>query len=206
MMQWYTSDLHLNHGDCISKFIFRPFRDTAHMNAELIKRHNERVNPGHTVFIIGDFKISSDGPNTHELIGMLNGSHVFIAGNHDKRNGLNTPLKSCVIESYGRKIVLAHKPEDCDNLMGVLGIDLGFCGHVHTAWRFKTAEHGDLVNVGVDQWDFAPVDPKQIFKALKKWKRDGIKDESSEGINPEGSRMDFQGGVATELPPRQAKE
>jgi len=173
MMIWLTSDLHLNHSNILSKFVFRPFRDAVHMNAELIKRHNERVKPGHTCFVLGDFKISSEGPNTHELIGMLNGNHVFIAGNHDKRNGLNTPLKHCVIETYGRQVVLAHKPEDCDYIMVLLGIDLGFCGHVHNLWRFRTVEHGDLVNVGVDVWDYRPIHAKEIFKAYKKWKKEG---------------------------------
>jgi len=176
MMWWATGDEHLNHGNIISKFIFRPFRDAAAMNAELIKRHNERVKPGHTVYHIGDFKVSTDGPSVHELTAMLNGNHVFINGNHDKRNGLNTPLKFCIIESYGRQIVLAHKPEDCNFIMGLLGINLGFCGHIHITWKFRKAEHGDLVNVGVDQWGYYPVDAKQLFKVYKNWLREGCPD------------------------------
>ena len=169
-MLWFTGDEHFNHGNIITKFVFRPFSTTAHMNTELIGRYNSRVKPGHTTYHLGDFKISADGPDTHELIGMLNGNHVFIKGNHDRNNGLNTPLKFCVIESYSRQIVLAHKPEDCDLIMGLLGIDLGFCGHVHEKWKFKHGVYGDLMNVGVDQWDYYPVDAKQIFKAYKRWK------------------------------------
>jgi Predicted phosphoesterase or phosphohydrolase len=104
---------------------------------------------------------------------MLNGNHVFIRGNHDKNNGLNSPLRFCCINSYGRDIVLAHKPEDAQFIMGLLGIDLGFCGHVHEKWKFRHYEYGDLINVGVDVWDYRPVDPKQIFKAYKKWLRNG---------------------------------
>jgi calcineurin-like phosphoesterase family protein len=122
---------------------------------------------------LGDFRLSTDGPNVHELIGMLNGNHVFIAGNHDRKNGLNTPLQFAVIKAFGRQIVLAHRPEDCNFIMGLLGIDLGFCGHVHEKWKFKTVEHGDLINVGVDQWDYYPIDGRQIFKAYKNWLRDG---------------------------------
>lgn len=179
MMTWYTSDEHLNHSNIRTLFVFRDFPTTAAMNAELIKRHNERVKPGHTVFHVGDFRVSNDGPNVHELLQMLNGNHVMISGNHDKRNGLNTPLRFAVIKSYARDIVLAHKPEDCNFLMGLLGIDLGFCGHVHVAWRFKRVEYGDLVNVGVDQWNYYPVDAKQILKALKGWIRDGRPKTSS---------------------------
>lgn len=170
-MYWFTADQHFNHSNIITKFVFRPFKDVEEMNAAMIIRHNGRVRPGHTVFHLGDFKISADGPNVFDLMCGLWGNHVFIRGNHDARNGLNTPLTHCVIKTYGREIVLAHKPEDVDFIMGKLNIDLGFCGHVHEKWKFKRGEHGDLVNVGVDQWDFYPVDAKQILKAHKNWIR-----------------------------------
>ena len=64
--------------------MFRPFSNVKRMNYELVRRHNERVKTGHIVYHLGDFKMSSEGPNTHELLGMLNGHHVMIAGNHDK--------------------------------------------------------------------------------------------------------------------------
>lgn len=142
------------------------------MNAELIKRHNERVKPSHTCYHLGDFKISNDGPNTHELIRMLNGNHVFVAGNHDRRNGLNTPLRYCVIETFGKKVLLIHKPEDAQKLVGEnlnMGIDIAFVGHVHEKWRFQRGVWVDMINCGVDVWDYYPVDAKQIFKAYKKW-------------------------------------
>lgn len=182
-MNFFSADLHFNHENII-RFCCRPFRNAAHMNAELIRRYNERVKPGDTCYHIGDFKLSNAGPNTHELLGMLNGNKVLLAGNHDKNNSVNTPLKFCVIEQYGRKIVLAHRPEDCDFYMGLLGIDLGFCGHVHEKWAFKKGGYGDLINVGVDVWDFTPVDGKQIFKAYKKWRQDE-NSQASENQRPQ---------------------
>ena len=135
------------------------------MNATMLLRHNSRVKPGHTVFHIGDFKMSSQGPNVYELMKMLNGNHVFIRGNHDRNNGLNTPLKYCIIETYGKRIVLVHKPEDAEIILAGGGIDMAFVGHVHEKWKFRPG----LVNVGVDVWDFYPVDAKQILKAYKNW-------------------------------------
>jgi len=190
MMWWLTGDEHYNHSNIRTLFVFRDFPSTAAMNAELIKRHNERVKPGHTVYHLGDFRLSTDGPNVHELIGMLNGNHVFIAGNHDRKNGLNTPLQFAVIKAFGRQIVLAHRPEDCNFIMGLLGIDLGFCGHVHEKWKFKTVEHGDLINVGVDQWDYYPIDGRQIFKAYKNWLRDG---KGNTEISPNFGQGDANG-------------
>ena len=79
-MYWFTSDTHYNHTNILTKFIYRPFPNTECMNKELIKRHNERVKDGHTVYHLGDFKVSSDGPTVHELRQQLNGNHVFIQG------------------------------------------------------------------------------------------------------------------------------
>jgi len=171
-MYWFTGDEHYNHANIIMKFVFRPFSSAEEMNAEMIRRHNERVKPGHTVFHLGDFKVSSRGPNYCELLKQLNGNHVFIQGNHDKRNGVNTPLKYCLIETYGQRTLLIHRPEDAVAYMQVtktIGghqIDLALVGHVHEKWKFREG----MVNVGVDQWDFYPVDAKQILKAYKKWK------------------------------------
>jgi calcineurin-like phosphoesterase family protein len=126
------------------------------------------------VYHLGDFRFSCQGPNAHELIGKLNGNHVFIQGNHDKRNGVNTPLKYAVIETCGQKVLLCHRPEDAVCLAFSTHFDLAFVGHVHEKWKFRH-EQLDMVNVGVDQWDFYPVDAKQILKAYKKWVNEGRK-------------------------------
>ena len=168
-MYWFTGDQHFNHNNII-EYCGRPFWTWRDMNEVIIRKHNERVKPGHTVFHIGDFRMTSVGPNVHELMKMLNGNHVFIKGNHDKNNGLNTPLKYCIIETYGKRIVLVHKPEDCNFIMGLLGIDLGFCGHVHAIWQFKKVEYGDLINIGVDVWNYYPINMKQALKAYRNWK------------------------------------
>ena len=170
-MYWFTGDEHFNHQNIISKFVFRPFQAVEDMNREIIRRHNERVKPGHTVFHLGDFRMSNQGPNVHELMGMLNGNHVFIAGNHDKRNGLNTPLKYAIIQSYGKTILLCHDPADAVILSFKTYFDFRFVGHVHEKWKFNDQEQGPMVNVGVDQWDFCPVDAKQILKGYKQWMR-----------------------------------
>lgn len=167
-MNFFTSDEHYNHYNIISRFVFRPFKDAKQMNYELIKRHNERVKDNDTVYHLGDFKFSADGMNSNEIMKQLNGRHVFIQGNHDKRNGTNTCLKYGIIELFNTKIALAHRPEDVLDMMLLTQIHIGFCGHVHEKWKFMKTEQGLIVNVGVDQWDYYPIDPKQIFKAIKR--------------------------------------
>ena len=165
-MNWLTSDEHYNHANIITKFVFRPFRNVEHMNAELIKRHNSRVKEGDLVFHLGDFKLTNNGLNKFEIVRQLNGHHVFIAGNHDKKNGCNTPVKYIVTEFFKQPVLLIHTPEDAIKLMPIMGIKTAFCGHVHEKWKFMETEQGLLVNVGVDVWDYYPVDAKQIFKAI----------------------------------------
>jgi len=165
-MNWLTSDEHYNHANIITRFVFRKFRNVEEMNAELIKRHNSRVKDGDLVFHLGDFKLTNKGLNKFEIVRQLNGHHVFIAGNHDKKNGCNTPVKYIVMELFKEPVLLIHKPEDATELMQKLGIKKAFVGHVHEKWKMLKAEQGLLVNVGVDQWDYYPVDAKQIFKAI----------------------------------------
>lgn len=52
-MNYYISDLHLFHEAAI-RFDDRPFRDLEEMHAEIVKRWNEKVNNGDTVYILGD--------------------------------------------------------------------------------------------------------------------------------------------------------
>jgi calcineurin-like phosphoesterase family protein len=171
-MNWFTSDEHFNHFSIIDH-THRPFIRWQDMNEEIIKRHNSRVQSSHTVYHLGDFKFGANGPNTYELIKMLNGRHVFLQGNHDGNNGTNTIMKYAIIQSYGKNILLTHRPDDALMFMdGNKGIDLAFVGHVHHNWKFKK----NMVNVGVDVWDFYPVDIKQILKAYGKWESEGAND------------------------------
>ncbi len=171
MTNWFTGDTHYCHANIISKFVFRKFRTVAEMNRVLIERHNSRVKPGDTVFHLGDFKLTNEGPNFYELKQQLNGNLVHIQGNHDRNNGCNSAIKYLVINTYGRDVLLVHRPDDAEILMQRCKIDLAFVGHVHEKWKFRYIEGvGDLINVGVDQWDYTPVDAKQIFKAYKNWR------------------------------------
>jgi len=108
--------------------------------------------------------------DNHNIFIELNGKPL-ICGNSN--NGTSTCLHYGIIELYGQRVVLAHRPEEAEILMAVMSIKLGFCGHVHEKWKFKDSDYGLLVNVGVDVWDFYPVDGRQIFKAIKGRKKNG---------------------------------
>lgn len=168
-MDWFTSDEHFNHENILRKFVFRPFPTVVAMNREIIDRHNARVSPGDTVYHLGDFKVSSAGQNFQGILKQLNGSHVFIQGNHDKRNGVPAHLDCALMRTFGQTVLLAHRPKDVEELRAQgLKFDFAFVGHVHATWKFSPG----MANVGVDAWDFFPVHAKQIFKAYKGWIRD----------------------------------
>lgn len=158
---WFTSDYHLGHANII-KYCGRPFKDVEHMNQRIIANHNSRVKPEDTVFFLGDFcfrntKGGKEGEGeidkADSYLKQLNGKFVFIRGNHDNNNSLKTCIKNAVIEYGGKEIFLCHDPADADTKFRLV-----FCGHVHEAWKSVKTKNGcNIVNVGVDVWNFMPV-------------------------------------------------
>jgi len=171
---WFTSDAHFGHYNII-KYVNRPFKSSEHMNQEIIRKWNERVKEGDTVFFLGDFCFKSgsgrgegDPFKAQEYIKQLNGNIIFIKGNHDGNNGLNTKIRSIVIEMGGIDIFCVHNPADSNNFY-----KLNLVGHVHDLWKsrpdIKFGEKAILINVGTDVWDFYPISFNQILEEYKKY-------------------------------------
>jgi len=174
---FYTADLHLGHANII-KYCNRPFKDIDQMNETLIRNWNSRVKPDDTVIHNGDFCFKNTpggkegegtvGVSAQEWLKKLNGHIVFVRGNHDRGNSLNTHIEKLYIRYGGIDICVVHRPEDCD-----LNMKYNFVGHVHNEWTFqKRDEAGSeifLINVGVDCWNFMPATLEEIMKGLKKW-------------------------------------
>lgn len=78
---WFSSDLHIFHRKII-QYANRPFDTTEQMNDELIRLHNENVQPTDTWFHLGDFSFGKIG-ETKNVLSRLNGKKYFIIGNHD---------------------------------------------------------------------------------------------------------------------------
>jgi calcineurin-like phosphoesterase family protein len=161
----------LGHGNIID-YCERPFKDVEDMNKKIISNHNARVKPEDTVFFLGDFcfRNTSGGKKgegtltrAEEYLKQLNGKFVFISGNHDYNNGINSKIHSAVIEYGGQQIYLVHDPADYSQHFA-----LNFVGHVHNSWECKKLiDDTILVNVGVDAWNFKPVSFEEISKRIK---------------------------------------
>lgn len=194
---FFTGDLHMGHGN-ICKYARRPqLRDgdldslgnwvsneikdkrAQQMNEFLIAKWNSRVQPGDTVYHLGDFCCKGNergvaGVRTKavEWQSRLNGTIVHILGNHDANNGLARGLDRAVITAGGMSMLLLHNPahitfHDCRMYDAVL------CGHVHAAWKeteilrdsWDTSDPGKIlaVNVGVDARKYAPVKLDEVI-------------------------------------------
>ena len=186
MTTWFTADLHLGHANIID-YCDRPFRDVAEMNAELVRRWNQVVSPTDLVWVVGDVAMGRVEENL-ELVGQLAGHKRLVCGNHDRcwsnRKGWETwadRYRSAGFEEIfnepvplhlGRHPVLvSHFPYRGDShaedrFVDARPVDRGMWllhGHVHGSWRTK--DH--IINVGVDVWDYAPVNAATLTSILQ---------------------------------------
>lgn len=85
-MWWFTADQHFDH-DNIIKHCDRPFTYVHSMNEHLIEQWNNVVGRGDVIVIAGDFAWSNKGSLAYVekmFISQLNGSKIFLKGNHDR--------------------------------------------------------------------------------------------------------------------------
>jgi len=199
MKYWFTEGTHLAHANII-KYCNRPFlkdgdltkdnrwvskdiamRRCAWMNKVIIDNWNRRVDPIDQVYHLGDFCFKNS-PGGKEGEGMtikatdwirkLNGNIIFVKGNHDKNNSLRTLTERIVIRYGSHYVNLVHDPANYDP-----NFKINFVGHIHNKWKFKRVfdlmedRYTDLINVGVDVWNFQPVTFEEIYKYYKRWSK-----------------------------------
>lgn len=170
MSTWFTSDQHFGHTNII-KYSGRPFADVDMMNNELIARFNAAVSPEDDVWHVGDFSL--DEVLVKKFLPLLRGKHHLISGNHDRCHPTHRK-SAAAMQRYLRygfvdvrpehrvgQFRLCHLPYEptgpaderyADMRPKDKGVWL-LCGHVHEAWKVR----GRMINVGVDQWAYAPV-------------------------------------------------
>lgn len=158
MKTFFTSDIHFFHKNIIT-YCKRPFADVAEMNEKLVENWNSVVSPEDATYVLGD--VSFGKPDvTKALVARLNGTKVLVAGNHDRspakmlEMGFNEVLpfnKQLYVMVDGRQVLLHHIPIE-DRSKWEDHTDYHLCGHVHTEFKRK----GNIINVGVDVWDFKP--------------------------------------------------
>ncbi len=194
-MDYFTADLHFNHLNIIKycqrgAFKNHPefrggterlFNDVEEMNEYLVGSWNSTVKPKDRCFVLGDVAFGNKD-EAMKLCNRLNGHKVLIYGNHDLRCNdefwakagfeeihrlgygqalhykefylAHYPYRNALIEYDTRVNLHGHAPEESDLVL--------LHGHVHTRWKTKK----NMVNVGVDVWNYRPVSIETIRDLL----------------------------------------
>lgn len=163
MTDWFTSDTHYFHKNII-RYSNRPFKDIHHMNESLIERFNERVSNSDNVYHLGDFGFANE-EEMQRVFDRLNGRKHLILGNHDKRDtkrirGWEYVRHYDEIRIDGQSIVLFHYAPRVWNKAHHGSIAL--YGHSHGSMPGNSQS----LDVGVDCWDYYPVNFEQIKRRL----------------------------------------
>jgi calcineurin-like phosphoesterase family protein len=158
MKLWFTADTHFGHANII-KYCARPFSNVAEMDAEIIRRWNAVVDPGDTVYHLGDFCARG----SERVRFQLNGNIIYIQGSHDQNiRGIlvrdHIQIINPLVDENGtdRKIVMCHYAMRSWPLSHYASWHL--FGHHHG----KLAPYGLSFDVGVDCWDYAPVSLEEV--------------------------------------------
>lgn len=171
-----SGDTHFGHADALSLFA-RPFHDVDEMDRVMLERLGERVGRRDTLIHIGDFcgpgdwKKRSTRARAAELRAAIRCRRlILVRGNHDPR-GVKAfdklfdethDLLSLRLRSGGReRLNLCHYPLRIWRGQ-YRGAMLAY-GHVHGT----LPELGRSTDVGVDCWDFRPIELGELACMLR---------------------------------------
>ena len=159
-MDYFTADLHLSHENIIG-YCARPFANAKKMNATIIRRFNEVLTEGDTLYILGDLSTwyNVQPEEIGKLVRRIKGRKILILGNHDKFNVfdyIDMGIESAHTHFFheGLRVHLVHDPSVASGPASMLWL----CGHVHGLFK----EVRNVLNVGVDVWDFRPVSETEV--------------------------------------------
>lgn len=162
METWFTADLHFGHANIV-RYCDRPFASVEAMDAALIANWNERVQPGDTVWVLGDFCFRADAD---AILARLAGTKHLVRGNHDRRatvaaRGWASVQDRAYITVEGRPLVLSHRPLD-----EWIGKERGVW-HLHGHTHGTVRGTGQRCDVGVDAGGrMAPMSLIQVGRRL----------------------------------------
>jgi len=161
---WFTSDTHFGHSNSI-KYCNRPFASVEEMDEVLIERWNERVKPSDTVWHLGDFAFHKSYDELQTLFSRLNGTKCLVIGNHDYDSTIRLfwhAAESIATVHIGKQSVIL-----CHYAMRVW--NKSHHGSLHLYGHSHGTLPGDSqsLDVGVDAWDYRPVNIDEIRDRLK---------------------------------------
>lgn len=153
-MRLVTSDIHHEH-QRIVEFTNRSKDTTQENHTEwLVELWNNQANKGDVVYVLGDYSFAKKYDTIAEFTDRLNGTKIFIKGNHDKREHLDQLVKDKLISAWydykeikigDTPVVLFHYPIASWHRQGYGAYHL----HGHCHGNFKDSR-GKMLDVGLD--------------------------------------------------------
>ena len=181
---FFTGDLHFGHANVIA-FDNRPFESVEEMDAELIRRWNNKVGKGDLTYVLGDMIWKARNDDAPELIKSLNGQIILIKGNHDRflhnakakaaLAGIKDSDDICVTLKDGTKkrVILDHFFKPMYNGHRHQAIHLHAHSHLTVEADFEVdfAKYlnsigcrNEIYNVGCMYWNYEPVTLDEIIE------------------------------------------
>ena len=165
-MIWFSADHHFAHDEIIT-YCMRPFRNPAVMHKHMTREHNSLVAPSDDAYFIGDISMLSKSHRgtIENYIRKFNGRLHLIIGSHDIRDPVFWTEVGFTSVHYPylevEEFVLVHDvaASQVDRTRPFL------CGHVHDLFIHQK----NVLNVGVDVWDFKPVSIDQVREYFRKY-------------------------------------
>ena len=162
MKIFVTSDTHFGHKNII-KYCNRPFSSIEEMDLAIESIWNALVDTQDVVFHLGDVTLSNS-ERYKNLLNRLNGRKILVVGNHDQKPIIDLGCWKKVFKNFhftykGIKVHMRHIPWIKTNPN-----DLFLHGHCHGAMGIRNKGQ---IDVGVDCWDFAPVEIDEIIEFWK---------------------------------------
>jgi len=150
-----TADLHFGHEE-VRSACKRPWANVDKMDKGLLSRMRSVVGPRDLLIVVGDLTMA--GPTradyVEQIIGKMPGTKVLVFGNHDRfkpqwylDRGFSLAATALVLPGG---VLVVHDPAAATVWPKDRPV---LCGHVHDLFRTL----GNVVNVGVDVWDWAPI-------------------------------------------------
>lgn len=180
---FFTGDLHFGHKNVLT-FDNRPFATVDEMDAELIRRWNNKVGKGDLVYVLGDLIWKSRNNDAPALIKSLNGQIILIKGNHD-RFLHNSKAKAALagIKDYDDICVTLEDGTQRRVIISHYFIPM-YIGHRYNALHLHAHSHfsdeadfeidfaeqlnrmgckNEIYNVGCMYWNYEPVTLDEII-------------------------------------------
>ena len=82
MATLFIADTHFGHAGALALYR-RPFASVVQMDAAMVERWNQAVDPTDQVWHVGDFAVRQTSDRIADLLGMLKGVKHLITGNND---------------------------------------------------------------------------------------------------------------------------